>query len=153
MRRRLAPAGPAFVGRQIELAQAVAWLGAPAGERSGGLAVRGPAGIGKSAFCRALGAAARERGWSVVSVDAAQPGRPYAVIAAALEQLVLQDRSVLEAVGAPARSVLAMLSPHAAPASAVQGPLSRHQVIGAFRRVLLAASRAHRSRWWSTTPT
>ena len=133
--------GPAFVGRQMELAQAAAWLGGPAGERRGALALRGPAGIGKSAFCRELDAAARERGWTVVSVDAVQPGRPYAVIASAVEQLVLENRSVLEAVGGPARSVLTMLGSPAAPASAMQGPLGRHQVIGAFRRVLLAASR------------
>jgi DNA-binding SARP family transcriptional activator/thymidylate kinase len=132
--------GPAFIGRQMELEQAVAWLRAPAGSRPCGLAVRGPAGIGKSAFCRALGAAARERGWSVVNVDAVQPGRPYAVIAAALEQVLLENRSVLEAVGAPARSVLAMLSSLAVPAPPLQGPLGRHQVIGAFRRALLAAS-------------
>jgi tetratricopeptide (TPR) repeat protein len=47
---------------------------------------------------------------------------------------------VLDTVGGPARSVLAMLSPLAAPAPALPGPLGRHQVIGAFRRVLLAAS-------------
>jgi len=132
--------GPAFVGRQMELAQAAAWLGALPGERPGGLVVRGPAGIGKSAFCRQLGALARDRDWKVVSVNAAQPGRPYAVIAAAVDQLILESRSVLDAVGGPARSVLAMLSPLAAPAPALQGPLGRHQVIGAFRRVLLAAS-------------
>ena len=36
--------------------------------------------------------------------------------------------------------MLALLSPLAAPAAALQGPLGRHQVIGAFRRLLLAAS-------------
>lgn len=133
--------GPAFVGRQMELAQAAAWLGAAPGERAGGLLVRGEAGIGKSALCRQIAALARERGWTVVTVDAAQPGQAYAVIAAAVEQLILADRSVLDAVGAPARSVLAMLSPLAAPANPLQGPLARHQVVGAFRRLLLAASR------------
>lgn len=133
--------GPAFVGRAIELAQAAAWLGAPADQRAGGLVVRGEAGLGKSAFCRQLASLARERGWFVVRVDAAQPDHPYAVIAAAVEQLILGDRALLEAVGGPARSVLAVLSPLAAPAAALQGPLGRHQVIGAFRRLLLAASR------------
>ena len=133
--------GPAFVGRQLELAQAAAWLRMPAGERAGGLVVRGPAGIGKSTFCRQLDTLAREGDWTVVTVDAAQPGHPYAAIAAAVEQAILRDRSVLDAVGGPARSVLAMLTPLAVPAPPLQGPLSRHQVIGALRRVLLAASK------------
>ncbi len=133
-------AGPAFVGRRMELAQVAAWLGAPAGERPGGFAVQGPPGIGKSAFCRELRNLARDRGWIVVAVDAAQATRPYAVVATAIEQLVLEDRSTLEAVGAPARSVLAALTPVASPAPEVTGPLGRHQVIGALRRLLLAAS-------------
>ncbi|MDB5874809.1 MAG: hypothetical protein JWQ07_4251 [Ramlibacter sp.] len=140
----LLPSGPAFIGRQMELAQAASWLraapGQPLGEQPGGLALRGPAGIGKTAFCRQLSTMAREREWTVVNADAAQPGRPYAVIAAVAERLILENRSVLDAVGGPARSVLAMLSPLAVPADALQGPLGRHQVIGAFRRLLLAAS-------------
>jgi len=132
--------GPAFVGRQMELARVAAGLRTSPGDQAGGFVVRGPAGIGKSAFCRQLGALAQEAQWTVVSVDAAQPGRPYAVIAAAVDRLILQDRSVLDAVGGPARSVLAMLSPLALAADALQGPLGRHQVIGAFRRLLLAAS-------------
>lgn len=136
----LRPARPAFVGRQMELAQVAAWLRAKPGERPGGLVVRGPAGIGKTAFCRELGALARERAWTVVTVEAAQPDRPYAVIGAVADRLILENRAVLDAVGGPARSVLALLSPLAAPAAALQGPLGRHQVIGAFRRLLLAAS-------------
>jgi DNA-binding SARP family transcriptional activator/tetratricopeptide (TPR) repeat protein len=137
----LRPSGPAFVGRQIELAQAAAWLRSPPKERAGGLVVRGPAGIGKSAFLRQVAVLAREAGWTVVSIDAAQPAHPYAAIAAAVEQVILPDRSVLDAVGEPARSVLAMLTPLGAPAAPLQGPLGRHQVIGAFRRALLAASK------------
>jgi DNA-binding SARP family transcriptional activator len=133
--------GPAFVGRQMELAQAAAWLRAAPGERAAGLVVRGEAGIGKSAFCRQLGILARGEGWTVVAVEAAQPVQPYAVLAAALEQMLLADPSVLEDVGAPARAVLAMLTPLAAQGAALQGPLARHQVIGAFRRALLAASK------------
>jgi DNA-binding SARP family transcriptional activator/tetratricopeptide (TPR) repeat protein len=136
----LQPSGPAFVGRQMELAEAAAWLRASDADRPGGLAVRGPAGIGKTAFCQQLAAMARDRDWTVVRVDAAQPGRPYAMVADAIEQLIQDDRSLLDAVGGPARSVLAMLTPLAAPASALQGPLGRHQVVGAFRRLLLAAS-------------
>ena len=136
----LQPAGPATIGRAMVRAQAAAWLGMTATERPGGIVLRGPAGIGKTAFCRELDVLARERGWMVVRVDAAQPGRAYAVIAALTERVVLSDRALLDRIGAPARSVLAQLSPLAAPAAALAGPLGRHQVIGALRRLLLAAS-------------
>ncbi|HEY5896889.1 MAG TPA: AAA family ATPase, partial [Burkholderiales bacterium] len=132
--------GPAFVGRQMELARAAAWLDTPERERPAGLVVRGPAGIGKSAFSRQLAPMARGRGWTALGVEAAQAARPYAVIAAAVEQLLSEDRSLIERVGEGARSVLALLSPLAAPAAPPKGPLARHQVIGALRRLLLAAS-------------
>lgn len=137
----LQQSGPAFVGRAMARAQADAWLGMAARERPAGIVLRGPAGIGKTAFCRELDALALERGWTVVRVDAAQAGRAYAAIAALVERIVLADRSVLDHVGTPARSVLALLSPLAAPADVLPGPLGRHQVIGALRRLLLAASR------------
>ncbi len=133
-------AGPAFVGREMARAQVAAWLTMVPRERPAGIVLRGPAGIGKTAFCRELDALARERGWTVARVGAAQPGRAYGVMAALSEHLILADRGLLDSVGAPARSVLALLSPLAAPAAALQGPLGRHQVIGAIRRLLLAAS-------------
>ncbi len=137
----LQQAGPAYVGRSLALAQTLAWLASPARERPGGLVVRGPAGIGKTAFCRQLDAQARKRGWAGVGVDATQAGRAYAVIAALVERVLLGDRAALDVVGAPARSVLALISPLAAPADALAGPLGRHQVIGAVRRLLVAAAR------------
>ena len=54
--------------------------------------------------------------------------------------IILDDRSVLDRIGAPARAVLALLSPLAAPANEPLGPLGRHQVVGAVRRLLLAAA-------------
>ena len=132
--------GPTFVGRAMARAQVVAWLGMSASERHSGIVLRGPAGIGKTAFCREFGALARERGWTVVRVDAAQAGRAYTVVAALAKLVIVTDRGVLDRIGAPARSVLAQLSPLAAPAAALPGPLGRHQVIGALRRLLLAAS-------------
>ena len=109
--------GPAFVGREMARAQLAAWLSMTPGERPAGVVLRGPAGIGKTAFCRELDGMARQRGWTVVAVGAAQPGRAYAVMAALSERLILADRSLLDSVGAPARSVLALLSPIAAPAN------------------------------------
>lgn len=136
----LRPARPAFVGRQMELAQVTAWLLAPARARPGGVVVRGPAGIGKTAFCREVADLAREHAWTVVPIDATLPDRPYAVIGAVADRLLQENRAVLDAVGAPARAVLSHLSALAGPPVPLPGPLGRHQVIGAFRRLLLAAS-------------
>lgn len=132
--------GPAFVGRAQALAQLTAWLGMPAAERPGGIVVRGPAGIGKSALCREIGAQARRRGWTVLRLDASETGRPYGAISSIAEHVMLEDRGALDRIGAPARSVLALLSPLAAPAAEPPGPLGRHQVVGAIRRLLLAAT-------------
>jgi len=132
--------GPAFVGRALACAQVSAWLDTAAAQRPGGIVLRGPAGIGKSAMCREIGARARARGWTVWRVDAAQTGRTYAVISAITERLIVEDRSVLDRVGQQARAVLAMLSAQAGPANALPGPLGRHQVVGAVRRLLMAAS-------------
>ena len=129
-----------FVGRDMELAEATAWLRAPAEERQGGLVVRGPAGIGKSAFCRQVDILAVDEGWTVLRVEAAPASRPYAVVAAVLDQLVGRDRGLLDAIGESARSVLALMNPIAGPAQPLQGPIGRHQVIGALRRLLLTAS-------------
>ncbi|WP_332777672.1 ATP-binding protein [Polaromonas sp.] len=132
--------GPAFVGRAVELAQLAGWLQMPASQRPGGIVLRGPAGIGKSALCREAESQARSRGWVALRVDATQAGRTYGLVAAIAERLILDDRARMDRIGAPARSVLAELTPLAAPAGQLPGPLSRHQVVGAIRRLLLAAA-------------
>lgn len=133
-------AGPAFVGRALFSAQAEAWLGMAPSERPGGIVLCGPAGIGKSALGREIVAQAQTRGWAVCRVEAPQSGRTYAVMCDITERLIFEDRSLLDRVGAQARSVLALLSPQAAPADSLPGPLGRHQVVGAIRRLLLAAA-------------
>ena len=132
--------GPAYVGRALARAQLAAWLALDARERPAGIVLRGPAGIGKTALCRELETLARARGWCVLRVGAVQPGHTHAVMAALAESLILSTPELLDKVGTPARSVLALLSPLAAPADALPGPVSRHQMIGALRRLLLAAS-------------
>lgn len=136
----LQPSRTAFIGRGMVLARALAWLGMSATDRPGAIVLRGPAGIGKTALMRELEAQARGLGWSVVRAHAAQHGMAYAVISALVERMVLVDRGAVDRVGAPARAVLALLTPLAGPAPVLPGPLSRHQVIGAFRRLLLAMS-------------
>ncbi|MEA2420694.1 MAG: hypothetical protein QOE60_2900, partial [Thermoleophilaceae bacterium] len=125
---------PDFVGRQLELARATAVLRA---EPGGALVVRGPAGIGKSAFCREVARTARDEGWTAIAVAATEAGGPYAPIVSVAEQLGARDPALLEAIGVRARAILAELGSVAAP---LEVPLTRHGVIGAFRRLLLAAA-------------
>jgi DNA-binding SARP family transcriptional activator/tetratricopeptide (TPR) repeat protein len=133
--------GPPLVGRELERAQLDAWIARPLRQRPAGVLVRGPGGIGKSALGLEFAADARAAGWTVVAVTAALPGRPYGALAAVAEQLVPAQLDLLDAVGPAARAALALLTPVAGPAPVLPGPLSRHQVIGAFRRLLLAASK------------
>jgi tetratricopeptide (TPR) repeat protein len=136
----LQPARAAYIGREMLVAQALAWLGMGAADRPGAIVLRGPAGIGKTALCRELEVQVTGLGWQVVRANAAQHGRAYAAISALAERILLTDRSAAERVGTTARAVLALLTQLAGPASTLPGPLSRHQVIGAFRRLLLAMS-------------
>ncbi len=136
----LQAAGPAFVGRAQELAQAAAWLGMTASQRPGGIVLRGPAGIGKSALGREIAAQAQASGWAVQRAQASQSGRTYAVMSTITEGLIVDDRSILDRIGAQARAVLALLTPQAGPADSLPGPLGRHQVVGAIHRLLLAAA-------------
>lgn len=132
--------GPALVGRSSALGQVTAWLGMPSAERPGVIVLRGPAGIGKSALCLEIGAQARRRGWMVLRLNAAETGRAYGAIASIAEHVIVEDRGILDRIGGPARAVLALLSPLALPANEPLGPLGRHQVVGAIRRLLLAAA-------------
>ena len=132
--------GPVFVGRSQLLGQVTAWLAAPAAARPGAIVLRGPSGIGKSALCREIAVQASRRDWKVLRLDAAESGRTYGAIAAIVERILLDDRGTLDGIGASARTVLAMLTPIAAPAGEPLGPLGRHQVVGAVRRLLLAVA-------------
>ena len=136
-------APPDFVGRQLELATVTSALRAATSGRAAAILLRGPAGIGKSAFCHQMTRLAGDEGFETLSVDVTDDAGPYAPLIAAIEQLVGTDRGLLDAVGPQTRSVLAALTPVAAPAGGRDGPLNRHQVIGAFRRVLVASSRPH----------
>ena len=129
-----------FVGRHGELAQAMAGLQRAAGGEATALLVGGPAGIGKSAFCREVCSRAREDGWRVLAVSGSASGAPYDPIAAAVEALLIQERTPLDALPERTRSVLAELTPLAGPAPPIRGALTRHQVIAALRRALAPAA-------------
>ncbi|WOB06010.1 ATP-binding protein [Piscinibacter gummiphilus] len=132
--------GPMLVGRALTRARIDAWAGMPPRERPAGLVVHGPAGIGKSALGRETASELRAAGWTVIEVAAALPGRSFAALAATVEPLIVARPELLDAIGPAARSVLALLTPLALPAAPLPGPLGRHQLIGAVRRLLLAAA-------------
>jgi DNA-binding SARP family transcriptional activator/tetratricopeptide (TPR) repeat protein len=128
---------PAFVGRQAELARATVVLRSGPGAEIGVVVVRGPAGIGKSALCRQIADLARAQGSTVITVGG-HADSPYAPLARAVEQLVVGHRSALDGVRGRARSVMAELLALRTPAKSLEGSVTRHQVIGAIRRLLLA---------------
>jgi DNA-binding SARP family transcriptional activator len=129
----------AFVGRAVELADAARQLQSVTGGRTSALLVRGPTGIGKSAFCREITGRAQERGWRVITVAATPSGTPYGPIGAFIEQLLVHGRASLDALPPHTRSILAELSPLAGPAPPLQGALTRHQVVAALQRALALA--------------
>jgi DNA-binding SARP family transcriptional activator/tetratricopeptide (TPR) repeat protein len=126
----------ALVGREIELADATAQLRAVTDGGSACLLVRGPSGIGKSAFCREVAARAADDGWRVIAVTATASGSPYGAVGAALEQLLVHGRVAFDALPDRARSILAELSPLAPAGPPLEGALTRHQVVATFRRAL-----------------
>ena len=126
----------AFVGREVELADAVGQLRSIVGGGTAALLVRGSTGIGKSAFWREVVSRALEHGWSVATVTARASGAPYAPIGAAIEQFLVHGRESLDALPERTRSILAQLSPLARPAPPLEGALTRHQVVAALRRAI-----------------
>jgi len=133
----LRPAEPELVGRALEHARAEAALDAAERGELGALVVRGTAGLGKSALCRRVATAARGRGWAVTAVTAAGPSAPYTPLVAVVERALARDRDLLDRLSERTRSVLAELTPLATPAPPLEGGLTRHQVIGALRRILV----------------
>jgi DNA-binding SARP family transcriptional activator/tetratricopeptide (TPR) repeat protein len=134
-----------FTGRQPELARAAAALRAAEQGELAALVVRGPPGIGKTALCRQVSAAARQRSWLVLTVTATTAGPPYAPLSSAVEQVLGHDRAVLASLPGEVRATLSKLTSPAAPAHAPPGGLTRHLVIGAVRRLLVAYGNARKA--------
>ncbi len=132
----LATDAPEFVGREVEQARVLATLRTGTDDM---IVVRGPGGIGKSVFCGQVARSAREDGRCVVPVVASEADEPYAALARVVDAVAAGAPAALEAVGGHARSVLATLTPLVPDAAARTTPLTRHEVIGAMRRLLLAA--------------
>ena len=135
----LAASATTLVGREQELGVAVAALRAQS-PPCGAISVRGPAGVGKSALCRRVAELAAEEGRAVQWADTAGPDRAFGPLVTLLEELILDPRQLLDRVPDHVASVAAALSELAPEADPVEGPLSRHQVLGAVGQLLRAAA-------------
>lgn len=129
-----------FHGRDVELALSVSALDAATHHGSAAVAVRGPAGIGKSTLCRQLVKEARGRGWTVLSVVAIPADRAYAPLVQVVEGVLRAGADVAGSLPAGARSSLARLTSLVGDEPSPAGELNRHQVIGGVHRVLMAAA-------------
>ena len=103
--------------------------------------VTGPAGIGKTALGRELARAVEVEGRRVWTVAVTGDDRAYGgVVDLVAEVLGREGASVLQELGGNGHPVLAALTDLAAPAPVLEGPVSRHQVVGALQGLLRAAS-------------
>lgn len=131
------PSRAGCVGRDAEVAELEAAVRAAIAGRRGAVGVRGGAGAGKTTVCRELARIAEEAGsacrWTTASAD----GRPYGPLIDLVEDLVLDDRAALADLAGNATGVLGLLLPGLVDGS-TEGPLSRHQVVGALQQVLRA---------------
>ncbi|MDN5919674.1 MAG: AAA family ATPase [Pseudonocardia sp.] len=134
----LGPVATAVVGRQVELARLAAGLRSAERGELGAVVLRGLAGMGKSTLCRQVASLAQERGWLVVAVAASAGNGPYASLVNAVEQLLDDDRTILDELPGSARSTLTALTESAEQARSLEGGLTRHMVIGAVRRLVAA---------------
>ena len=127
----------ACVGRDAELAALEVAMRAAVGRRGGAIAVRGGAGAGKTTVCRELARLVEEAGWTCRWTTADGDGHPYAPLVALIDELLLDHRDALGDLAGNAAAVLGALLPGPAEAS-TEGPLSRHQVVGAVQQMLRA---------------
>ncbi|WP_420473707.1 ATP-binding protein [Noviherbaspirillum sp. ST9] len=132
---------PGFIGRAEELGRVLAAMNGSSAGACCGVILRAPAGMGKTALCRRLQREAREMGWQVRAVQASDWTRPYGLAKDLIEPLLLEaGDSAREALGRHALAVLTAMNPAGRPAQALALPISRHQVVGAVRRLLLATA-------------
>jgi DNA-binding SARP family transcriptional activator/tetratricopeptide (TPR) repeat protein len=129
-----------FVGRESELALATAHLGSVQANGPATLLVRGPSGIGKSAFCREVAARARAGGSRVIAVTATGSGRPYAPLGAVVEQLTTGERATVDRLPPRTRSILQRLTGAESAPAAGAPAVTRHQVVAAVQRALEATA-------------
>ena len=135
----LVPAAPSFVGREHELATVEALV--RRSSKSSLILVRGPAGIGKSAFADALVERERAGGGVAALVFADEPDDAFATLGSVVEELLLRIPSVAERLNDRTRAVLARLTPVAQAPDAAVASFTRHQMLGAVQQMILAAGK------------
>ena len=130
-----------LVGRGEELLAATTALRRH-GTGPGAVVVRGGAGIGKTALCREVARAAQDQGRVVWGAPAGGGGdRVYGWVVDIVETVLAESGpEVLEQLPGNGRAVLAALTDAAAPAPALEGALTRHQVVGALHGLLRATA-------------
>ncbi len=133
----LIPAPHAFIGREEELATVQALVRNPL--VSPLVLVRGAAGIGKSSFVGAVVERVRDGGDPAVLVLADEPNDAFATLASVVEELLLRVPSATERLNDRTRSVLARLTPAVQSHDSTDTPFTRHQMLGAVRRLLEGA--------------
>ncbi|MFP5322508.1 MAG: ATP-binding protein [Acidimicrobiia bacterium] len=134
----VAPAPSPVVGRSAELAALRSAWRDVVGRRGGAIALRGSAGAGKTTLCGELVGWAASDGWTCRWTTAVDRDQTYGPLAALLGDVLIEHRPRLRDLEGNAAGVLAALVPEVAEPVTLQGPLSRHQVVGAVQQVLRA---------------
>ncbi|MCO8127044.1 AAA family ATPase [Acidimicrobiia bacterium EGI L10123] len=129
----------ACIGRDAELAVLEGAMRSAADRRGGAVVVHGGAGSGKTTICQELGELATEAGWRCFWATADGGAQPYGPLLPLLEELLVDDRDVLPQLAGNAAAVLGALVPGLG-GRPTEGPLSRHQVVGAVQQLLRAVA-------------
>ncbi len=127
-----------IVGRELELARATVAL-QDESSRVRAVAIRGPAGIGKSALSRSIFDALEDADHLVCEVVATDPHRPYGPLIDLIEVITLEHPALTDSLVPHVRAVLGALT-GATEGPPLHLPLSRHQVVGALTAVLRSAA-------------
>ena len=128
----------ALVGRAAERAALEVALRRALDRRGGAIAIRGVAGAGKTAMCRETTRLAADVGWAWHWTTADEPDRAYGPLVALVAELVSDHPGAVDRLRGNARAVVGALVPGLHDAVEPEGPLSRHQVVGAVQQLLRA---------------
>lgn len=131
------PPSVGCVGRDAELAELEQALRAATDRRGGAIVVRGGAGSGKTTVGQEVSGLADGIDWACLWLGAHRGDEPYGPLVALAQDLILEHPGVLTGLAGNAAAVLGALVPGLA-TEPTDGPLSRHQVVGALQQLLSA---------------
>lgn len=131
-------AGAAMIGRDVELARAIAALRKTAEGRGHTVFVRGEPGIGKTRFCEAiLEEASRTDATTLRGAASTSGAASYAPIVEAIDRLLATRTDLAAALAPPDREVIARLAGSASERTA----LTRQRIVSAVGRLLKLAAK------------